>query len=203
MSNPAIQHLMKIKLIILAFVLFSTQAYSQSKNNISLFYGVAANNVNIHGDIGDYGYKSKSSTIIGFGYTHNLTNSFALETGLQYSSNKLILSYIVPDRGEILSPGRAKLITVPIYGKYTFLKYLYVNAGLLVDFDFGADNDTGINDQKGIGAEIGVGGKYDFGKVTVFINPFLLEHRLIGFKNYGRTNSIENAGVKFGVGYNF
>jgi hypothetical protein len=203
MSNPAIQHLMKIKLILAILILLSTQAFSQSKNSISLYYGVAANNVNIHGDIGDYGYDGKSATIIGFGYAHDLSNSFALETGLQYSSNKFVQNYIIPDRGEILSPGRAKLITVPIYGKYTFLKYLYVNAGLLVDFDFGHDNDTGINEQKGIGAEIGVGGKYNFGPVTIFINPFLLEHRLIGFNSNGRTNSIENAGVKFGVGYNF
>ena len=194
---------MKTKIILAVLILLSAQVWSQSKNSISLYYGVAANNVNIHGDIGDYGYKSKSGTVIGFGYTRNLTNYFALETGLQYSSNKLLQSYIVPGKGDVLSPGRAKLITVPVYGKYTFLKYLYVNAGLLVDFDFGADNDTGINDQKGIGAEIGIGGKYDFGPVTVFINPFLLEHRLIGFNSNGRTNSIENAGVKFGVGYNF
>jgi hypothetical protein len=194
---------MKIKLILAVLILLSTQAWSQSKNSISLFYGVAANDVNIHGAIGDYGYKSESGTVIGFGYAHNLTNSFALETGIQYSSNKALLTYIVGGRGEFTSSGRVKLVTVPVYGKYTFLKYLYVNAGILVDFDFGYDNDSVVNEQKGIGAELGVGGKYNFGAVTVFINPFLQEHRIIGFNSNGRTNSLENAGVKFGVGYNF
>lgn len=193
---------MKTKLILAVLILLSTQAYSQSKNSISLYYGVAANDVNTHGAI-DYDYRSKSGSMVGFGYTYNLNNSFALETGLQYSSNNLLLSNNVPGKGNVISPGRAKLITIPVYGKYAFLKYLYVNAGLLVDFDFGADNDTGINAQKGLGAEIGIGGKYNFGQLTVFINPFLLEHRLIGFNSNGRFNNLENAGVKFGVGYNF
>ena len=194
---------MKIKLLLATLILISTQVYSQSKNSISLYYGVAANDVNIHGAIGDYGYKPKSGTVIGFGFAHNLNNSFALETGLQYSSNKALLTSIVGGRGEISSGGRVKLVTIPIYGKYTFLKYLYVNAGFLVDFDFGYDNDSVVNEQMGIGAEIGVGGKYNFGPINLFINPFLQEHRLIGFNSNGRTNSLENAGVKFGVGYNF
>jgi len=194
---------MKIKLILALLILSSTQVWSQSKNNISLYFGAAVNDVNIHSGSGDYDYKSKSGTIIGFGYTYNLTNSFALETGLQYSSNKLLLSNNVPAKGYVISTGRAKLITIPVYGKYTFLKYLYVNAGVLVDFDFGHDNDTGINEQKGIGAEIGIGGKYSFDQITVFINPFFVEHRLIGFNRNGQINSLENAGVKFGVGYSF
>jgi hypothetical protein len=44
---------MKFKFILSALILLSIRAFSQTKNNLALVYGAAANTVDIHGDF-DY-----------------------------------------------------------------------------------------------------------------------------------------------------
>jgi len=48
---------MKFKFILSALILLSIRAFSQTKNNLALVYGAAANTVDIHGD---FGYSSNS-----------------------------------------------------------------------------------------------------------------------------------------------
>jgi hypothetical protein len=54
-----------------------------------------------------------------------------------------------------------------------------------------------IDDQSGVGIVIGIGGKYNFGPVSIFANPFFCRHAL------GAQNNLVETGIKFGLGYNF
>lgn len=194
---------MKFKIVFSAFILLGIQAFSQSKNNISILYGVAANSVSIHGAIGDFGYNAKSGTMFGLSYARDLNQSLSLETGLVFSDNKTQETYIIPGVGEGVLNGTVKMITIPVFVKYTFFKYFYLDGGPLIDKQTNYKSGSELNDQSGIGFEFGIGGKYSFDKFTVFINPSMREHALITFGNTGSTFNLLEAGFKFGVGYNF
>jgi hypothetical protein len=166
-----------------------------NKNNISLVFGFNANRVDIHGAIGDYGYNNKSGQSYGVSYTRSFTKVFSIETGLLYSTNKVQLTTIGPAGGTY--NGELHLLSVPVLAKWTFLKYLYGQSGLIFDHQINYSADHILDDQSGVGIEIGLGGKYNFGPVLIFANPYLTNHLF-----YGK-NNLEEAGIKFGLGYNF
>src|ERR1700712_2269943 len=186
---------MKFKFILFVFTLLSFQSFSQTKNNISVVYGFDANSVDIHSAIGDYGYNNKTGQTYGLSYTRDITKIFSIETGLLYSVNKIQLTTIGP-RGGIYDQN-LNMLSIPFYGKLTFLKYLYGQFGVSFDHQANYSPDHIVDDQSGLGIELGVGGKYSFGPVTAFVNPYYANHRF-----YGRNNLME-AGLKFGLGYNF
>jgi hypothetical protein len=186
---------MKFKLILIAFLFLSFQSFSQTKNNISVIYGFAANSVDIHGAIGDYGYNNKTGQTYGLSYTRDITKIFSIETGLLYSVNKIQLTTIGPAGG--IYNQNLNMLSLPVYGKLTFLKYLYGQFGFSLDHQTNYSADHIVDDQSGVGLELGVGGKCNFGPVSVFVNPYYANHRF-----YGHNNLME-AGVKFGLGYNF
>ena len=188
---------MKFTSIVTALILLSLQAFPQSKNNISLVYGSAANIVDIHGAIGDFGYSPESGIDFGLSYTRYLSKSFSLETGLLYSNSYIRLSSIQGPRGEIFYDGYVKMISVPVYAKFTFLKYLFLQGGILLDHQTNYARDGVINDESGVGIEMGIGWKYNIGRVSVFLNPFLAKHGTLN------SNNLLEAGAKFGLGYDF
>ncbi|MDO3625056.1 hypothetical protein [Mucilaginibacter sp. BT774] len=186
---------MKLKLLLIALVLFSAYAFSQTKNNISVVYGFNANSVDIHGAIGDYGYNNKTEQSYGLSYTRTLTKIFSLEAGLMYSTNKVQLTTIGPSGG--IYNGEVHMLSVPLLAKWNFLKYLYGQSGIVIDHETNYTTGGILNNQSGMGVEIGIGGIYNFSSVSIFANPYLTNHRF-----YGRNNLME-AGMRFGLGYNF
>src|SRR5579872_2424021 len=162
---------MKFTSIVTALILLSLQAFPQSKNNISLVYGAASNIVDIHGAIGDFGYSPESGTNFGLSYTHYMSKHFSLETGLLYSKSDVRLSSIQGPRGEFFYDGDVKMISVPVYAKFTFLKYAFLQGGILLDHQTnysGHSRNYLINDVSGVGIEMGIGWKYNIGRVSVF-----------------------------------
>jgi len=188
---------MKYLLLPLFFLCFSLVASSQSRNNLSVVYGMNANLVDIHGAIGDFGYVAEDGKSIGINYTRNFTHVFSFETGLFYSTNNIRLSTIHGPRGDFYYDGVVKMISVPLYARLTFFKYLFAQGGLILDHQTNYAPYGVVNDQSGIGFEMGFGGKCNFGPISIFINPYFCRHAL-----NGRNNLIE-AGAKTGIGYNF
>lgn len=194
---------MKIRFIFLAFFVMSARAYSQSKNSISLVFGIGSNAIGAIG-VGGPGYSGKGATIYGLNYSRSLTKSFSIETGLEYSINNVLWDYedaynpsFTPQKGSI------SMLSVPVFANFTFLKYLYADAGVIADFETNYHPNSSITpDQSGIGLDLGIGGKYNFNRMTVFVNPFLQWHAVIAFQNEG-SGSLLDAGIKFGIGYRF
>jgi hypothetical protein len=193
---------MKNALLILAFVLLSLQAYCQSKNSLSLVCAVASDNVFDIG-IGGPGYSTEGGQMYGLNYTRNITKVFSIETGLEYSVNNLLWDYedaynphFIPQKVSV------KMLSVPIYANFTFLKYLFANAGITADFETSHQSDEIVTNQSGIGLELGIGGKYNFNRMTVFINPLIQMHAIVAFHNEN-SGSLLDQGVKFGIGYRF
>jgi len=189
---------MKFKFSLLILIALSIHVCGQSKNQVSVLYGISTTSVDIHGAIGDYGYSSRSGTLLGFTYTRNLAGPFSLETGLLFANDKIQLNSDLPGIYQGSHFGEVKIVSIPVYAKFTFLKHLYADGGLLYDNETSDPNNSVVGDQTGLGAELGIGGKYSFGPVTLFVNPYWHAY------NITRTqNNLVEIGVKFGLGYNF
>ena len=193
---------MKNTLLIVFFALLSMHAYCQSKNGLSFVYGGASDNVFDIG-IGGPGYSSQGGQIYGLNYTRNITRVFSIETGLEYSVNNLLWDYedaynphFTPQKASV------KMLSVPVYANFTFLKYLFAGAGITADFETSHQSDEIVTNQSGIGLGLGIGGKYTFNRIAVFINPFIQMHAIVAFHNEGN-GSLLDQGVKFGIGYSF
>ena len=193
---------MKNTLLFLTLTLLSTCVYCQSKNNLSFLFGDAGNDI-FNTGIGAAGYQGEGDLIYGFNYSRSLTKSFSIQTGLEYSVNDVLWNYedaytpsFTPQKASI------RMLSVPVYANFTFFKYLFADAGLTADFETSHQSDEIVSDKSGIGFGMGVGGKYNFNKITVFINPFFQLHTIVAFHHEGG-GSLVDQGVKIGVGYNF
>jgi hypothetical protein len=193
---------MKNTLLFLTFTLLSSGAFCQSKNNLSLIFGAASNDIFAIGT-GGPGYKGQGDLIVGFNYSRSLTKSFSIQTGLEYSVNNVLWNYedaynpsFTPQRASI------RMLSVPVYANFTFFKYLFADVGLAADFETSHQSDAIVSDQSGISFGAGIGGKYNFNKMTVFINPFFQLHAIAAFHHEGG-GSLVDQGVKIGIGYNF
>lgn len=193
---------MKLTFILLLVILLSDAAYSQSKNNISLVFGTAANIVDIHGVKGDFGYNAGNATLFGLSYVRSLTGSFSIESGIIFSDNKTQLTSIQAGRGDFIYNEHIKMLSVPILLRRNFLKYFYFNFGLNIDMETNYPDDGSALNQSGIGYEMGLGGQYNFNHISVFAAPFFQAHGLIRF-NDNQTGNLLDAGIKFGAGFNF
>ncbi len=188
---------MKSFLLLLSILILNFPAFSQTRNNLSITYGMNANLVDIHGAIGDFGYTAEDGKSIGISYIRSFNKVFSIETGLFYSANNIRLSTIQVPRGDFFYDGVVKMLSVPLYTRITFLKYLFAQGGFLLDHQTNYAQSGVVNDQSGLGFEMGFGGNCNFGPVSIFINPYFCRHAL-----NARNNLIEG-GAKLGLGYNF
>ena len=96
------------------------------------------------------------------------------------------------------------LVAVPVTLRANFLRYFFVNGGLVIGLDASAVSLAGspVDSQTGIGAVLGVGVKYDFRSgVAIFFNPYARFYSLLPFSsgNYHQ-RAVEN-GFRFGIAW--
>ena len=191
-------------------LLFSLPINAQ-KNKIGFFYGFGGNDLLRNTSLdGGASYDGKGTHLFGLAYQRVLNGHFSLETGLEYSKNSIkIKPEYIPGKqlcGTSVSHERIvniKMITIPVYARFTFFKYFYANAGTLIDFEFDRDEYQSTDEQSGIGFGAGIGGQYTFHNFTLYINPMLRHHAVIPFHKENYQQHLTEAGIKFGLEYNF
>ena len=182
----------------------TNSTYAQTRNRITITSGISSNEVfQSQHMAGGGSNEGRGANAFGIRYTKNLNNLFSIETGLEYSSNKIESTPAFTGQQMPSSQHNVRMVSLPLYGNLTFLKYLFVNAGVIFDLD--TDNDTsqtrGINSQSGAGYGFGVGGKYDLSNMTILVNPFFQKHAVVTTHNH--PERIGEIGVRMGIGYNF
>lgn len=193
----------KKALFISSFMLLALIAFSQTKNRVSMLYSPANNGVDIKsGWMGDVGHTGKGANLFELRYSRNINSFFSIETGLQYAHNKIETHYF-PDGVTHYKNSEIHVLTIPIYGNLTFLKYFFFEAGPTLDFESKHASSTSIDDQSGIGLAFGLGGKYTLRNVTVIVNPFFQRHLILSPGSGGAVERLYESGIKFGIGYNF
>jgi hypothetical protein len=199
---------MKFKFILAALTLLSFRAFSQSKNNVSLIFGVANATVATTGTIPSataefytYTYRITSGLRYGATYTRDLTKWLSVETDVLYVQDK---AHILGDLN-----GTQAVYDKPVnflmgfaVAKVRFLKYLFI------DFGVGIDEQTSSNygmmyDQSGFSAEAGFGAKFNIHRISLSINPFVHTRSVLAIWKTDSNNEMTEQGIKFGVGYNF
>jgi hypothetical protein len=136
-------------------------------------------------------YEGAKFFSMGIVYLHSLNHFLDLESGIEYSSYSLLVK---PAPG-INSPALTcdfGIITVPLQARINFLKYFFIDGGVILSFDAG--NTIPIDSQTGLGGVLGAGIKYDFkNRLSLFVNPYLKIHSLLPFsKEEGQQRILES-----------
>lgn len=139
---------------------------------------------------------------LGISYLYKLNRTFDVETGIEYSNHKIIIEPNLPPQMDNSPYGASfSLINIPVTLRVNFLKYCFINGGLLLDIDAGTSGP--IDSQTGIGTVLGLGLKYDFKcGVTAFVNPYSKLHSLISFSSDRYPQRLMESGFRFGLMYN-
>ena len=149
--------------------------------------------------LGDASYNGDKFYTIGITYLYKLNHTFDLETGIEYSKQKIIIRPMsIPQMDNSAHGADFSLVNLPVTIRMNFLKYCFINAGMLVDMD--ATNSSPIDSQTGIGGMMGLGIKYDFKSgFCVFANPYLKMHSLIPFSSQRYPQRLMESGFRFGL----
>jgi len=146
-------------------------------------------------------YNSDYFFTIGFNYHHPLNKWLEAETGIEYSQHNIIIEpNLSPGMDNSMRKANFSLINIPATLKASFLKYFFVNGGLIVDID--ASTNSPIDNQTGIGSILGLSVKYDFkNDISAFINPYTKIHSLIPFADMKYHQRIWENGIRAGITY--
>jgi len=153
--------------------------------------------------IGSASKSGDSFYTFGINYLYKLNNTFDVETGIEYSNHKIIVKPMVLPDMDAYSPNYSanlSLVNIPVTLRINFLKYCFVNGGILFEMDAGTSSP--IDGQTGIGSILGFGIKYDFKSgLSAFINPYLKAHSLVPFSSVDNHQRLMESGFRFGLMY--
>ena len=151
--------------------------------------------------VGSAHFNSDKFFTLGVNYVHPLNSWLELESGIEYSNHTILIKPNLPtDMDNTPYHAGFSLMNIPVTLRANFLKFFFVNGGLVFDID--ANSSSPIDSQSGIGGLVGIAAKYDFDfRVSVFVNPYLKSHALISFSS-GRYDYLMESGIRLGMTYN-
>lgn len=192
---------LKKLLLPLFFILFCISAFSQTQNEIRLYYGFTGSDL-FRGEalIGGASYDIENTYEFGFRYLLDVTDNIALETGLNYWRGEVLITS-APMPGQTTRTEELQTTSIPIFANFRFLDYFFVNGGPVMDFQ-GSESES-VDPQAGIGVGFGLGAQYAFSKFSVFINPNFRRYAVIPFEEESNHQKLTSFGVQLGLGYKF
>ena len=178
-------------------------SFSKSKGAIGITYSGLGDNDAYYFEslVGVGGYDGKGYYSLGITYIRPITKRLDIENGISYSKYKYrVSSAPMPDPPAPYNITNA-VVDIPVTVRWNFLKYFFLNGGLLLGIDTGKENH--LDRQTGIGAMIGVGVKYDLKNVPVgfFANPYFKMYSLLPFSMEKYHQRTDESGFRFGVVY--
>ena len=125
---------------------------------------------------------------------------FSIETGLSYSHQYFYTSPAPGIEGED-QPGSFGMLSMPLTARLDFLKWLFVDAGALFALQTGSSHTDNMT---GLGATAGAGFQYNFrSDIFIRVRAYGIQYGLFHFYPEDYPQTLSNAGVTLGVGYNF
>ncbi|MDR2027047.1 MAG: hypothetical protein LBQ01_05730 [Prevotellaceae bacterium] len=191
--------------LLLIIVCLTVQTSLNAQNQLSNKVGITFSSLgdsDIFGGINsvDFNYKGTGFYTVGINYIRGLNKWLELETGLEYSRHSIrVTPDIYPGMEVFMRTEKVGLglLNVPATLRANFLKYFFINGGLLLDLD--VSDNIYIENQTGIGGIAGLGVNYDFDfGLSVFLNPYIKAHSWI---YVGERQKILEKGFRLGVTY--
>ncbi len=196
-------------LILLSFCVSTINAQtinSESKKAIGITYSGLGSNDAFYFEMldGAGSYLGKGYHSFGVAYTQSLIKFLDLETGISFSNYKYRFSNssLGPDAPEPYFVSNT-MVDIPITARLNFLKYLFINSGVVLGID--ATSNKHLDSQTGLGLVFGLGAKYDFKNIPfgLFINTYYKIHNIVPFAQTNYNLRTDESGLRFGVIYNF
>ena len=145
-------------------------------------------------------YGEKIFYTIGFNYLKPLNPWLDVETGLAYSRKLGEVKYVFLDDA-IIEKANSTMASIPLTLRANFLRFFFVNGGILTDFDLGGYDSKRY--QSGIGPLVGLGIKYDFKSGgQIFINPYFKRRAYISFSENENRLKKDETGIRVGFYFN-
>ena len=189
--------------LVLVFLCLSTLMSAQ-KGQLGITFSALSDNgvARFRSMEDDSSTDAGKSFTYGISYLKPLNKWLDIETGLEYLSCPIETKSIVGTINGVTTLTRSatlSMLTAPVTVRANFLKYFFVNAGLLLDVD--VSSNSIVNSQSGLGSVLGLGVKYDFKNgISVFVNPYSKIHLFPLTFERDQQHFMESA-VRFGVAY--
>ncbi len=152
--------------------------------------------------IGDASYSGDQFFTVGLTYLHPINKWLFFESGIEYSKHTIVIDpNLPPDIDSEPYKSDFSLINIPLALRANFLRYFFINGGLLIDID--ASKESAIDSQTGFGGLLGIGANYDFKcGASIFVNPYIKSHALLPFSAEDNHQRLWESGVRIGLTYN-
>ena len=139
---------------------------------------------------------------VGVMYVAGINKWLSAETGLEFSHQYIqIHPNLPPGEDESIRDDDFSLVNIPLMLRADFLKYFFVNGGLLFSLDPSMNNPIGT--QTGLGANLGLGLKYEFkNRMSLFVNPYLRLYSILPFALTDHEQGVVESGFRIGLTYN-
>lgn len=193
-----------VTFILLSCVSFSyAQTYSDSplskpitgRTTLSVLFSFGGNDLYSSPDVvGGPSYYGKGFTGIEGNVSMLVIKNLAVVTGFTFAINKFEKTDAPSGSPVVTTRQNIVVLSIPLYVKYHFLKFLYVSAGPVFNMNSGDRDLNGV----GVGGTFGAEYAFNNGLLLSF-GPFIRFHGLLPEKNY----KLINSGVNFGIGYRF
>ena len=189
--------------LFLVFFCFTTFVSAQ-KGQLGITFSVLSDNgvARFRSMEDDSSTDAGKSFTYGISYLKPLNKWLDIETGMEYLSCRVEkqIIYIGPTTGLFTSQSATlSMLSLPVTVRANFLKYFFVNTGLLLDID--VSSNSIINSQSGLGTLLGLGMKYDFKNgISLFVNPYTKVHLFPLSFERNQQHFMESA-VRFGIAY--
>lgn len=150
---------------------------------------------------GDATYKPDFFYALGIHYVYPLRSHLGLEAGIEYVSHR---TRVIPNIHPLIfiEPYREKIsfVSIPISVRADFLKYFFVQGGMLLNID--GSSDLFVHNQSGLGVLAGLAFQYQFDMgISVFVNPYTKLHSLLPFQKSRYHQRLWESGFRIGISY--
>lgn len=215
---PYQNHHMRIGLVLFCILLleFKTSFCQQKERSISVYTSLVNDNFFAYPHVlgADANANETGFLLLGLEYSLQLKKNLWLNAGAEFAKHMINVSYWMDNPNIPQIPdnkGQLQLITVPVSVRLSFLKYFFIQGGVVFDkqvknnvYNRFTGKDNVINDQSGIGALVKLGGQYRFKKhFTVFTGLYSEAHGLVFFNKPNFKKRLIDGGLRTGVQYRF
>ena len=159
---------------ILVFITLNLFSQEINKNSYGISVGTGQTGIYTLGKtVGGPSHDALSTFEVGFNYYHPLNHTVYFESGLYWHYNKIKMTpNFYPGIDMTPRYNNCNLLYVPLNLKVMFLKYFFIDGGLLFNVDISRNsniaNQTGLGTDLGFGVEIPVLKHY-----SITINPYI------------------------------
>ncbi|MDR1170114.1 MAG: hypothetical protein LBK97_04685 [Prevotellaceae bacterium] len=183
----------------------TTQVSLNAQKDLSNKIGVTFSSLGVNDILGQsvansFNYEGKNFYALGLTYIRGLNKWLEIETGLEYVKHNVnIIPNVMPGTNIFMRTQQTglPLLDIPVTVRANFLKYFFINAGILLDIDI--SNSIYLENQTGFGGIAGFGANYDFKSgLSIFLNPYIKAHSWI---YVGERQKILEKGFRLGITY--